>query len=191
MAFCAGSDLRQVRAGLADRDQALTVCASMRSTLDRLEALPLVRVVAVQGAAFGGGAELMLVGHRIVVGAGARIGFVHARLGLSPGWGGERRLRERVGVHRAVQLLASAVAVDAEEALSLGLVDTIVPEGEVVERARAWLETVARRPAGAVRAAVELCQGRDPDAGAETFERRWGGAEHRAALEQVRIGREP
>ena len=73
----------------------------------------------------------------------------------------------------------------------MGLVDTIAPDDEVVERARAWLEIVARRPAGAVRAAVELCQGRDPDAGAETFERRWGSAEHRAALEQMRIGREP
>ena len=178
--FCAGSDLRRVRAGLDERGAALAVCVRMRALLSRVEALPTLRAVAIEGAAVGGGAELALVGHRIFMASDAVFGFLHAGLGVSPGWGGGARLVERVGERRAVVILAEAARLGADAAATAGLVDVVCPPGAAVEAARTWLSARCALAPEALAAAVAIGQGSADEA--ERFAALWGGPAHRRAL---------
>lgn len=178
--FCSGSDLRRVRAGLDSRAGALALCAHVRDLLSRLEALPILRVVAIEGAAVGGGAELALVGHQVFMAANAVYGFLHAGLGVSPGWGGGARLVARVGPRRAVVILAESGRLGADAAAAAGLVDTVCPPGEAVEVARAWLTERCTLAPEALAAAVSIGQGEPDEAG--RFAALWGGPAHRRAV---------
>lgn len=181
-AFCAGSDLRRVRESLDHSERAVALCRRMEAALARLEALPTLRVVAIEGAAVGGGAELALVGHRIFLADDAIFGLLHASLGVSPGWGGGRRLVGRVGPRRATLLLVEAARLSAAEALHHGVVDAVTPPGQAVAEARRWLARVTAHGAAVVQAAVRVGAGLSPAEEAATFAALWGGPAHRAAL---------
>jgi enoyl-CoA hydratase/carnithine racemase len=190
-AFCSGGDLRSVAAHLMDPAHAAGMCAIMSDALERLSRLHAVVLAAVEGAALGGGSEILSAADGVVCGSGARIGFIHAALGVSPGWGGAGRLVRRVGSHRAMQILTLARRLPAAEAQALGLVDRVVPDGEAVEAAEAWAAEICDRPTAAVRGAVRLLRAwRDEPATAAgveqgVFASLWGGPDHRAALARV------
>lgn len=84
-------------------------------------------------------------------------------LGLIPGAGGTQRLARLVGPAKAKDLIFTGRHVKAEEALTMGLVDRVVPAAEVYEQAHAWAAKLAKGPALALRAAKEAV-----DAGLET-----------------------
>ena len=88
--FCAGGALRDVRAHLLNPESAKGMPEVMGDVLDRLSRLHAVVVAAVEGAALGGGAELITAADWVVSSRRSTIGFVHARLGVTPGWGGAR-----------------------------------------------------------------------------------------------------
>src|SRR5262249_2718237 len=77
----------------------------------------------------------------------ARVGFPEILLGIFPGGGGTQRLPRLVGPTRAKELIWSGRQVRAEEALTLGLVDRVVPAGEALDAALVWASELA---AGAV-----------------------------------------
>ena len=106
--FCAGGDLRDVRAHLMDDGSAEAMSSAMGRATAQLAASPMVIVSAVEGAALGGGAELSQLADWVVMAESARIGFVHARLGVSPGWGGASLLFRRVGRSAAAAILLRA-----------------------------------------------------------------------------------
>ena len=116
----------------------------MGELLHRLRELPLLSVTAIDGYAIGGGAELATATDFRVFAAGARMAFVHARMGISPGWGGGARLVDLVGRAHALRLLALGTKVDADGAMALGLCDAVSDEGE---SAAAAAERVLLRPA--------------------------------------------
>jgi enoyl-CoA hydratase/carnithine racemase len=190
-AFCAGGDLRAVQEHLMDAERAATMCAVMGETLDRLWQLPVVVVAAVEGAALGGGAELLSAADVVFAAQNAQVGFIHARLGVSPGWGGGRRLVRRVGAQRALQIMATGDQLSAPEAARLGLIDHLVPPGTAREAATAWCAEVCARPISAVRGAARVVKAwRDtPEAGIDTervvFAELWGGPDHLEALAKV------
>jgi ethylmalonyl-CoA/methylmalonyl-CoA decarboxylase len=185
-AFCSGGDLTAVRAHLMAPGAGAGMCAYMTETLDRLAALPVVVVAAVEGAALGGGAELLTCADIVVAGSSARIGFVHASLGVSPGWGGGRRLVGRVGARVALRLLAFSPRLSAEQARSVGLVDEVVADGAALGRAEDIARPLASMPVDAVRAAVSVTRGADE---AACFTALWGGASHQEALRRVTVGK--
>lgn len=185
-AFCSGGDLTAVREHLMAAEAGAGMCAYMTRILDQLADLPVVVVAAVEGAALGGGAELLTCADIVVAGSGARIGFVHAALGVSPGWGGGRRLVERIGQQAALRLLAFAPRLSAEQARAVGLVDEVVDEGLALRRAEAIVQPLAAMPVDAVRAAVAIARGGDE---AAQFAALWGGSAHQAALRRVSAGR--
>lgn len=115
-------------------------------TFDALEALPSLVVAVVQGAALGGGCELMLACDLAIAGEKARFGQPETNLGLIPGFGGCARLLRRVGVGLARELIYSGRLLSAEEALRAGLVQRVVPQGELRAAARKWAEELAARP---------------------------------------------
>ena len=192
-AFCAGGDLREVREHLMDSQAANGMPVVMGEALDALAALPSVVVAAVEGAALGGGAEILTVADWVVASESAQIGFVHLGLGVTPGWGGARRLIERVGVPVATELLFEAKPLSAEQALEKGLVHRVTPSGEAAAGAHAWIRRVAQFSHPAVRGLVEILRSARASSDVRACEQRvfarlWASAEHRAAVDGVKAG---
>ena len=186
-AFCAGGDLRAVEEHLLAPGVAAEMQAFMAATCDALHALPPVILAAVEGPALGGGAELLTACDLVFAAPPARIGFIQAAMGVSPGFGGARRLLARVGSARALDLLTRARPLTAEEALRIGLIDEIVPDPatRALERAR----EIASLPPLAFAAVKPLLRGLsagDPSVEAATFACLWGAPEHVAALARFR-----
>ena len=190
-AFCAGGDLRSVAAHLMAPEHARGMCAVMTDALNRLASLHAVVLAAVEGAALGGGAEILSAVDGVVAARGATVGFIHGRLGVSPGWGGGGRLVGRVGAARALQVMTLARRMSAEEAHGLGVVDRLVPDTEALAEAEQWAAQVCTQPTAAVRGAVRVVRAwRDAPAGAagveaSVFSELWGGPAHVAALAEV------
>lgn len=181
--FCSGGDLSALRQELARPGMGAALATFMTAAVDRMiEAAPLV--VALEGHALGGGAELVVAGDFVYAAPGAELGFVQAALGVSPGFGGGGRLVHRVGPARARALLVTAARVESQRAYQLGLVDEIHPYP--VEEARVLAARVASMPAGAVRAARRVAgawaEGDGRAAELEAFDELWGGPDHLAAL---------
>lgn len=181
-AFCAGGDLNAVAAHWSSPDAGMRVGAWMSAVLDRFARLPIVTVAAVEGAALGGGAELLTAVDFVVAAEDARIGFVHASLGVSPGWGGAQRLVQKVGSRSALRFLAFAERHDADAARGLGLVDQVVPSGGAHVAALRLLAPLQRLPAPAVRAAVRVARSGSREDERVAFASLWGGPGHLAAL---------
>ena len=158
----------------------------------RLAASPMVIVSAVEGAALGGGAELSQLADWVVMAESARIGFVHARLGVSPGWEG-LRCSSVVWGSAAAAILLRAEVHGAESALTLGLADQVTADGEALAQAEAWLAPILTAPPDAIRGALRLVrEGATSEAVGperEIFCSLWGGEAHRAALDRSGAGK--
>jgi len=152
-AFCAGADLKE-RATMSV-DEVRDYIARIRDTITSVERLPQPVVAAINGGAYGGGAELAMACDIRVMAAGATIGLTETSLGIIPGGGGTQRLPRIVGRARAVELIATARRVDAAEALAIGLVHEVVQAKAVLDRAHEIAETIAANAPVAVRAAKE------------------------------------
>lgn len=121
--FCSGGNLHAVREHLGRPGSGTRFGGFMQATVQVLRQHPLIGVL--EGAALGGGAELIAACHYVVAQPTATVGFVHARLGVSPGFGGGYYLMQRVGPQLATQWLKSARVLTALQAQSLGLVDAL------------------------------------------------------------------
>lgn len=129
-AFCAGADIAEL-AGRSIRDErAATEFGQM--AFAKLDRLPFPSVALVNGYAFGGGLELaMACTFRLAVKT-AKMGLPEIKLALVPGYGGTQRLPRLVGEGRAMEMILTGRAVDAEEAHRIGLVNRLV-EGDIVQ----------------------------------------------------------
>jgi enoyl-CoA hydratase len=112
-----------------------------------IAAIPRATIAAVSGVASGGGLELALACDFRVASAGARLGQHEINMGLFPGGGGTQRLARLVGAGRAKQMIFSGELLDAAEAARIGLVDRVVPDGEVLAAALTWAANLAAGPA--------------------------------------------
>ena len=146
--FCAGADLGEMMryAGVTPADE-----ATQRAVFDTLfKANGVARAIetcgkpvaaAIGGLALGGGLELALAcHHRIVADDPAiRLGLPEATIGLLPGGGGTQRVGRLLGIARAMPLLQEGTTIDPAHALELGLIDAVVPKGEELVAAKAWV----------------------------------------------------
>jgi enoyl-CoA hydratase len=148
--FCAGADLRELyRAGQALAPGARL--AGVRDFLERihgvmnaLDEAPLVTIAAVQGVTFGGGFELALACDLIIADRMARFCFPELRLGLIPGFGGIPRLKRDLGNAQVRDLLLTGRSINADKALSAGLVSQVAAEGGALRAARATAVQVGK-----------------------------------------------
>jgi enoyl-CoA hydratase len=138
--FAAGADIAELRE--RGRDQALQGINSR--LFDRIARLPLPTVAAVDGYALGGGAELAYACDLRIASPAAVFGNPEPGLGILAAAGACWRLRELVGASVAKQVLLAGRRLDAEDAYRLGLVAEIVPAGELVKRAHALLDRMAK-----------------------------------------------
>lgn len=137
--FASGGDLRELRDRTTEQDAIDLVNAGI-AALGALEALPVVVVAAIEGVAFGGGAELAVACDLRVASRSARISFKQARLGLTTAWGTFGRLTHMLGTARVARLLLLAEEIRTEEAHAMGLVDLVTDDGFCIEGALGWAE---------------------------------------------------
>jgi enoyl-CoA hydratase len=102
-------------------------------------------VAAVNGFALGGGCELAMACHFRIASENAKFGQPEVNLGLIPGYGGTQRLVQLIGKGRALELLMSGNMIDAATALQYGLVNYVVPQDELINKARAVLQVITSK----------------------------------------------
>lgn len=186
--FMAGGDLNLI-ADLVRRGEGGDQVVDLGRTLMICERAEVPVIAAVQGDAYGGGCELLMLCDLVVMEGHAGLSFRHAKMGLSPAWGGLTRLIERVGPLAAARLLYTAEKIDAAEALRIGLVNEVVAKGAARARAIAHVARIADNPRATVAALKRAAQavraarrGAAPEIEAEAFAERWGGADHLDAM---------
>jgi enoyl-CoA hydratase/carnithine racemase len=148
--FAAGADIKEM-AGMGYADMAPRAQEISRA-IDAVARIPKPVVAAVTGYALGGGCELALACDWRIVAVDAKLGQPEINLGIIPGAGGTQRLARLVGPAKAKDLCMSGRFVDADEALSMGLVDKVVPAGEVYDAAVAMMQQYTSGPPHALRA---------------------------------------
>ena len=164
-AFCAGMDVNPDNPQIQRLAEALekgdtgpieALIQRIRCTVDRLAALPVPVVAAINGDAHGGGAELAVRCDLRIMDPEAAIRFSEVRLGLMPDWGGGAALVRLVGASCAADLILTTRKIESAEALALGLVNRISPPGRAVETAMELAETIAANGPRAIRHALAL-----------------------------------
>ncbi len=116
--------------------------ASLFAVEDAIEGAAKPVIAAIHGTALGGGLEVALACHYRVAVPSAKCGLPEVALGLLPGAGGTQRLPRIVGVEKALTMVTSGQHVPAKQCLDMGLVDEIVPEGELRAGAVAFARKV-------------------------------------------------
>jgi enoyl-CoA hydratase/carnithine racemase len=140
-AFCAGADLKERRT--MSESQVRVFIRAIRDAFSELERLPQPVIAAINGAAFGGGTELALACDLRVMSETAQMGLTETSLGIIPGAGGTQRLPRLVGKGKAKELIFTARRITAREALAIGLVNRVVPAGQVLSAALALAKEIA------------------------------------------------
>ena len=145
--FASGADIRELK----DRgpDDALNGINSR--VFERVSNLPLPTIAAVDGAAFGGGAELAYACDFRIASERAKFGNPEINLGIIAGAGACWRLKELVGLPIATEVLLAGRRLDAAEALSFGLVSRVVSVDELESAAATLAEQIAKGPTLALR----------------------------------------
>jgi enoyl-CoA hydratase/carnithine racemase len=152
--FCAGMDLGAVEAGQA---AAINGVAGGFAGIVRRD-FPKPLIAAVNGAALGGGFEIVLACDLAVAAANARFGLPEVGLGLFAASGGAVRIALRLPSALALEYLLLGDAIDAQRALELGLVNRIVAEGAARDGAVELAHRISRNAPLAVQAAKQIAR---------------------------------
>jgi enoyl-CoA hydratase len=149
--FCAGGSMELIDELRAAAPSGLDRMLEDGVTMVRemLSARPPI-VIAMNGSAIGLGATIALLGDFIVMSEDAKIADPHVKVGLVAGDGGTVAWPSRIGLARAKEFLLTGDALDATSALSLGLVNRVVPRDDVVATAMEWAGRLAQGPRHAI-----------------------------------------
>jgi enoyl-CoA hydratase/carnithine racemase len=146
-AFVAGADIKEFpglfkgRAGLAGQ-----FALAGHKMFNALDNFPRPTIAAVNGLALGGGCELALACDLRVAADTAQFGLPEIKLGLFPGGGGTQRLPRLIGEARAKEFMYLGDPISAGEALQIGLINRVVPAGQLVEETMKLAGKLATRP---------------------------------------------
>jgi enoyl-CoA hydratase len=149
--FMAGGDITHFPT--LDRDRAERYVLGIQRMQDAIGTLPQPVIAAIAGAALGGGCELAMACDIRIAEEDATFGQPEVTLGLIPGAGGTQNLPRLVPLGVAKRLLFTGERIRAADALTIGLVDDVVPSGTALERARSLAEQIAQNAPLAVTAA--------------------------------------
>ncbi len=141
--FVAGADIHEMKSFSPIEAERFSKLG--HRVFDAIGCLRVPVIAAVNGYALGGGLELALACDFMYASENASFGLVETKLGLVPGFGGVARLARRVGNAMAREMIFSAVHLNANEALRIGLVNRVVPDSEVVHAAHLVAEKIAER----------------------------------------------
>ena len=149
-AFIAGADIAEMRGLEAVEGRRFSNLGS--SVLLRLQDIPRPTIAAINGFALGGGCEVAMSCDIRIASDKAKFGQPETGLGIIPGFGGTQRLPRIVGMSRAKELMFTSRTIDAQEALSIGLVDQVVAPEDLMPTVYSLAEQIAENAQHAVRA---------------------------------------
>jgi 3-hydroxyacyl-CoA dehydrogenase len=148
--FVAGADIKEFGKMTSGRTRG----AGLLPLLLGIEDCSKPIVMAIHGAAFGGGLELAMAGHYRVASSDAQVGQPEVKLGLIPGAAGTQRLPRLAGVAKALEMCTDGKPVAATEACHLGIIDRLI-EGDLLAGAVAFAREVVGKPIPRTRERVE------------------------------------
>jgi enoyl-CoA hydratase/carnithine racemase len=180
-AFVSGGDLKELSA-LRTEEQAAAMAWRMRSLCDELANFPAPVVAALNGHAFGGGAEVAVAADIRVAAQDIKIAFNQVSLEIMPAWGGAERLAALVGRGRALMLAGTGAVLTADQAEKVGLVDRVLPRATFETEWRSLARALANRPAGDIK---RVMSGVPASEAVAAFASLWVSDEHWAAADRV------
>jgi enoyl-CoA hydratase len=152
-AFVAGADISEfadfsVAEGehLASEGQALL--------FDFIANLSTPVIAAINGFALGGGLELAMAAHFRIASDNAKMGLPEVSLGVIPGYGGTQRLPQLIGKGRAMEMIMTAGMIDAQQALSCGLVNHVTTQDDLLEFTNSIALKIMRNSPTAIASAI-------------------------------------
>ena len=179
--FCAGADLRASAGDTDDSDTEIDVAGRIAADPDlpfkgllRLYRPTKPLIAAVEGAAIAGGTEILQGTDIRVAGESARFGVSEARWSLYPMAGSAVRLRRQIPYTVAAEILLTGKHVTATEALQMGLIGHVVPDGSALAKAKEIATVIADNGPLAVEAILRTLHETDGMTEAEALEYEWG-----------------
>ncbi len=168
-AFSAGEDVRGMQ-GLTDAGTRgfRRVARDIHNVFDEIEAIEVPVIAAINGVAAGGGLELALSCDFRFAAETAKLGFPENNVGLIPGSGGCSRLVKLVGLSKAKRLVMSGEMLAAPFALDIGLVDEVLPPGQLLGKSLEFAKQLAAKAPmalGLAKIVLNACANVDLDTG--------------------------
>ena len=117
----------------------------------KIELIEKPVIAAINGFALGGGCELAMACDMRIAGDKAKFGLPEVGLGITPGFGGTQRMARLVGVAKAKELIFTGKIIGALDAEKIGLVNEVVPQEKLMERALELAEEICRKSQIAVK----------------------------------------
>src|SRR5215475_15586861 len=195
--FISGGDLKdfQILVTAADGKR---MAERMGAILTRVSCLPVPVIAALNGPAVGGGTEVALACDLRVAATNAYFSFRQVTMGIMTAWGGAPRLLALLGLSRSLYYLLTAERITPEQALHMGLVQRVTPEGQAVTAAIELAQQIVSQPPLAVQAikrTLRLISGVSFETAAaievQEFGEMWASADHGEAVEAFFAKRPP
>jgi enoyl-CoA hydratase/carnithine racemase len=168
----------------------------MRRVLDRIASLPVPVIAAMNGDAYGGGAEFSVACDIRIAADDIKMAFNQVRLGIMPAWGGIERLADIVGPAKALYLMTTGEVVTAEHAQAWGLLERVVPRPEFELVWRSVAATMAGVPRASLAGIKEVLRAHRPAVNPATFDRAvdvfahtWVSDDHWRMVEEMNAAR--
>lgn len=161
-AFCAGGDLKAIRERTGIGPQTppdatrLNYRRGVHSVIRALADVEVATIAAINGPAMGLGLDIGALCDIRIAAASAKMASNFVKVGIIPGDGGAWILTNAIGATRAAELVLTGDAVDADEAMRIGLVSRVVPDDKLMAEARAIAERIAVNPPRSIRLAKRL-----------------------------------
>jgi enoyl-CoA hydratase len=153
--FSAGADIKEFTIMGEDTSfDEITVLG--QNVLEDVENFPKPVIVAIHGAALGGGLELSMACHIRLVAENAKLGLPELQLGLIPGYGGTIRLANIVGSAKAAELMFTSDHISGEEAYRLGLANQVYPQEKLHDNALELAKRIALKSPNSLKAVIEM-----------------------------------
>jgi enoyl-CoA hydratase len=146
--FVAGADIKEFES--LSKEEAIAVAKRGQSVFAKIENSPKPVIACVNGFALGGGCELAMSCHFVIASESAIFGQPEVNLGIMVGYGGSQRLTQRVGKGRAMELIITGKTINASQAMNYGLVNYVVPQTELLDKAFSILRVVHEKSSIAV-----------------------------------------
>lgn len=147
--FSAGADIKAFAANTPEAN--MDMIRTAHHSLDKMGASRKVFIASINGHALGGGLEMTLACDlRIAAEGGYKLGLPEVTLGLLPGNGGTQRLPRLIGPNKALEMMVQGRTVSPDEALQLGLVNLVVPAGDLTARCEEYASKLAQGPTLAI-----------------------------------------
>ena len=156
-AFVAGADISEF-VGLT-KEEGMTLAKRGQQIFFNIENCSKPIIAAVNGFALGGGCELAMACHFRIASDNAKFGQPEVNLGLIPGYGGTQRLTQLIGKGRSMELLMTGNMIDASIALEYGLVNHVVPQEDLLAKAKMILEQIIAKAPLAVGKCIAAANG--------------------------------